>query len=329
MARRSLPGRLFVLEGPDGVGKSTFVRALGEHLRSHGHDLLELSFPGKVPGSLGELVYRVHHDEGPLRVGEHVTAREAGPPRRGSHRRDRATDRACAQARPNRSAGPLSGGPPGCTASLAAATGDSFARSSMPSGRPGAQCSQRLPSCFAGPSQSIAPTTCRIGVNSPPSTAVSLAANPDRIPCPSSTTSATRPTRSRRSSTAVEPYSGRRLGRSSSRLRHRMIRHAVAPANGASHILPLKPTVVYDTYWRFAAERQEIFFRRVVRTSQPPWTADPILAEYKFTNAYRASDRVSQYLIRTSSTGRPARRPRTRCSSASCSSSCSTRSRLG
>lgn len=68
MARRSLPGRLFVLEGPDGVGKSTFVRALGEHLRSNGHDLLELSFPGKVPGSLGELVYRVHHDEGPLRV---------------------------------------------------------------------------------------------------------------------------------------------------------------------------------------------------------------------------------------------------------------------
>ena len=27
-----------------------------------------------------------------------------------------------------------------------------------------------------------------------------------------------------------------------------------------SHILPLKLSVVYDTYWRFAANRQEIFF---------------------------------------------------------------------
>lgn len=59
---------------------------------------------------------------------------------------------------------------------------------------------------------------------------------------------------------------------------------------------PVKPTVVYDTYWRFAAERQEIFFRR--RAGVPcPWTSDPILREYKFTNAYRASDRVSQFLI--------------------------------
>ena len=29
-----------------------------------------------------------------------------------------------------------------------------------------------------------------------------------------------------------------------------------------------------------------------------PWTDNPVLAIYKFTNAYRASDRVSQYLIR-------------------------------
>src|SRR5436309_114238 len=58
-----------------------------------------------------------------------------------------------------------------------------------------------------------------------------------------------------------------------------------------------KTTVVYDTYWRFAAERQRIFFRRL-KGVVPPWTADPILLRHKFTNAYRASDRVSQYLIR-------------------------------
>jgi hypothetical protein len=54
---------------------------------------------------------------------------------------------------------------------------------------------------------------------------------------------------------------------------------------------------VFNTYWRFAAERQEIFFRRAAGVAAP-WTADPILSSYRFTNVYRASDRVSQYLIR-------------------------------
>jgi len=61
---------------------------------------------------------------------------------------------------------------------------------------------------------------------------------------------------------------------------------------------PAKPSVVYDTYWRFAAERQAIFFRRFSGQTFP-WTQDPILVDYKFTNAYRASDRGSQYLIRS------------------------------
>ncbi len=60
---------------------------------------------------------------------------------------------------------------------------------------------------------------------------------------------------------------------------------------------PTDPTVVFDTYWRFAVERQAIFFRRIEK-QWGSWTKDPILKEYKFTNAYRASDRVSQYLIR-------------------------------
>ena len=60
---------------------------------------------------------------------------------------------------------------------------------------------------------------------------------------------------------------------------------------------PAHPTVVYDTYWKFAAERQEVFFRKL-EGKGPPWTDDPIIARHKFTNAYRASDRVSQYLIR-------------------------------
>jgi hypothetical protein len=60
---------------------------------------------------------------------------------------------------------------------------------------------------------------------------------------------------------------------------------------------PAQPSVAFDTYWRFAAERQKVFFARMT-DAPPPWTNDPILETYKFTNAYRASDRVSQYLIR-------------------------------
>jgi hypothetical protein len=56
-------------------------------------------------------------------------------------------------------------------------------------------------------------------------------------------------------------------------------------------------TAAYDTYWRFAVERQNVFFRRLA--NQPgPWTTDPVISVHKFTNAYRAADRVSQYLIR-------------------------------
>lgn len=58
-----------------------------------------------------------------------------------------------------------------------------------------------------------------------------------------------------------------------------------------------RPSAIFDTYWYFAAERQNIYFRRH-SGENGPWTKDPILREYKFTNAYRALDRTSQYLIR-------------------------------
>jgi hypothetical protein len=61
----------------------------------------------------------------------------------------------------------------------------------------------------------------------------------------------------------------------------------------------LSTTPVFFAYWRFAAERQNIFFGRLKSEGATTYqTSDPILLRYKFTNAYRASDRVSQYLIR-------------------------------
>ena len=60
---------------------------------------------------------------------------------------------------------------------------------------------------------------------------------------------------------------------------------------------PARQTVVYDAYWQFAVKRQEVFFRKL-EGNRHPWTDDPTIARHKFTNAYRASDRVSQFLIR-------------------------------
>jgi len=76
--------------------------------------------------------------------------------------------------------------------------------------------------------------------------------------------------------------------------------------NILSRIAPAIPTPVFDAYWKFAAERQRVFFSRI-RQSPPPWTDDSILQTYKFTNSYRASDRVSQFLIREVIFGQPSR----------------------
>ena len=77
------------------------------------------------------------------------------------------------------------------------------------------------------------------------------------------------------------------------------------PAVGTSHPVgsvevsgvALKTTPVFEAYWQFAANRQSIFFRRLKGSNEPELTDDPVLSSYRFTNSYRASDRVSQYLI--------------------------------
>src|SRR5437870_5218664 len=67
------------------------------------------------------------------------------------------------------------------------------------------------------------------------------------------------------------------------------------PARIAGRVL--EPSEVFDTYWRFATARHEMYLRRL-DGGTPPWTVDPILRRHRFTNVYRAADRVSQFLIR-------------------------------
>lgn len=70
-----------------------------------------------------------------------------------------------------------------------------------------------------------------------------------------------------------------------------------SPTCQTSPVQPSPRPQVFDAYWRFAAERQAIFYRRLAGEPRP-WTSDHVLRTFKFCNVFRASDRVSQYLIR-------------------------------
>ena len=61
-----------------------------------------------------------------------------------------------------------------------------------------------------------------------------------------------------------------------------------------NEVLPNDDVLRY--YFYFINERMKIFWRRC--EGKATLTDDPILRKYKFTNVYRALDRVSQYLIR-------------------------------
>lgn len=60
---------------------------------------------------------------------------------------------------------------------------------------------------------------------------------------------------------------------------------------------PIRPSIAYDTYWKFAYERQSVFLKRL-RGQSEALTSDSVIQKYKFTNTYRSCDRVSQFLIK-------------------------------
>jgi hypothetical protein len=46
-------------------------------------------------------------------------------------------------------------------------------------------------------------------------------------------------------------------------------------------------------FWYFVCERQNVYWNRFVLKKDPPWTFDPVLSGYKFTNCYRELDRTT------------------------------------
>lgn len=60
-------GKLLVFEGPDDVGKTTLAGMLADYLSKKGVVNEVLSFPGREPDTVSELIYRLYHD--PIALG--------------------------------------------------------------------------------------------------------------------------------------------------------------------------------------------------------------------------------------------------------------------
>jgi thymidylate kinase len=295
MARRKLPGRLIVVEGPDGVGKSTICKQLRASLRRDGVPCELLSFPGKEPGSIGELVYRVHHDQKSLGV------QTLSPLARQALHVAAHLDLIDRRIMPLLETGHV-------------VILDRFWWSAWVYGLVGG-CHRRKLRALVEAERSawgnLKPTLAvllrrdtPINRDDRPETWNRLAEEyaklvdrernlyPVAVIDNVGNTEDTLELVMEQLGSSVIP----RKAEEPERL-FDMLPEPKPNRPAATHILPIRPTIVYDSYWRFAAERQEIFFKRVCGVQQP-WTTDPVLVEYKFTNAYRASDRVSQYLIR-------------------------------
>ena len=55
-------GKLIIFEGIDRVGKSTLSDELWRQLKTDGVDVVKFSYPGKEDGTLGKLIYDIHHN---------------------------------------------------------------------------------------------------------------------------------------------------------------------------------------------------------------------------------------------------------------------------
>lgn len=304
--KRPKQGKLIVFEGPDGVGKTTLSKEIAKYLKQSGNDCELLSFPGRKPGTVGKLIYDLHHEPSKFGV-EGMTTASQQMLHIAAH-----LDAIERQIVPALIAGRyvildrywwstwVYGVVSGINRRLLQSMIEPermqwqdikpspilFIRRDTPIDRDvNLEHWQRLTqeyNLLAAEEQKNYPVVTIDNTNSLDITIDKIKEVLEQKPTVSQSKSSSKSIKQGLQLTLQLTLDGEKSS---------------APAPEIiSHILPAKPTIVFDTYWRFAAERQKIFFNKL-ENSPMPWTDDPILSTYKFTNAYRASDRASQYLI--------------------------------
>jgi thymidylate kinase len=295
-------GQLFIFEGPDGTGKTTLSHRFVAWLTSQGHRARYVSSPGRDEGSLGELVYRIHHN--PEQFGLHglvPTARQLLHV--AAH-----IDALHSLIIPALESGET-------------IVMDRFWWSTVAYGKVAGvdrESLQHMIALEAHHWSHFRPNAIFLLIRSVPARTENSAAVHNQLGAAYAELEALEKGNClihRISTNCTVEESLNAIQLTFNRARNASCHvdkatpcQANLPLDCAptlprpatlvfSKLSPAVPTEVYDTYWRFAAKRQEVFFKRVHRVP-PPWTDDAILLRFKFTNAYRASDRVSQYLIR-------------------------------
>lgn len=294
--------QLFVFEGPDGVGKTTLARQFAARLCTQGIPSTYLSFPGAETGTLGKHVYDLHHNSGAvgvrdihpaslqlLHVAAHIDTIETAIRPLLAQGQTIVLDRYWWSTWVYGTAAGLSESSLQAMLAIEASHwADVVPTKLFLIRRPAASHAEN------GENGHLAAAYDRLAARERHRYPVEVIENGGSVEqalrqlLQVSRRSRTRVSRSQAPGTARSTPPELNLFEPEPDTCARTIFRSFAPA---------KPTLVFETYWRFAAERQAIFFRRVAG-DPPPWTTDPVLQEYKFTNAYRASDRVSQYLIR-------------------------------
>ncbi|MGZ5539883.1 MAG: nucleotide kinase domain-containing protein [Halobacteriota archaeon] len=298
MKSKQHTGKLFVFEGPDGSGKTTLSSAFVAKLEGSGIECEHFSFPGQESGSLGQLVYDLHHE--PKEKGVHSLTPTSLQLMHIAAHLDTIESRILPALKRHRTIvldrfwwstwvyGKVSGVP--TTMLKAMLRLEQLAWKNV---QPDAifLIRRNLPlHKITLPEYEKLLAEYDALANRQPRRNVVVVNNQGSVPNALATIIST--LRGHENpGISNGPLSSMQRG-----LPLGISNNLPSPMLFSRHA-PVKTTIVFDTYWRFATERQEIFFRRLAGNS-PPWTNDPILLKHKFTNAYRASDRVSQYLIR-------------------------------
>lgn len=276
------PGKLFVFEGPDGIGKSTLLNDLFERFIREGAACAKLAFPGNIEGTLGKDVYDLHHRALSrihptslqiLHIAAHVEAIE----RNILPALEEGTTVILDRYWWSTWVYGMVDGADAASLNLMIELEKLHWKEVRPAALFLVQRDEPLrkettPERW----RSLAEKYSELATREENEYPIYLINNQDRI----------------------FEVGDRIYSFAKASVRKDILPQQTKPAFDINiKLSPAKPTPVFDTYWRFAGARQDIFFKRFQGFS-PPWTDDPILRDYKFTNAYRASDRVSQYLIR-------------------------------